>query len=237
MRRTTRQLLLSLVLVAVALAPPPAAATQLRPAPTLKPTLELRQIGDLVVPFQSGIPLVSYDPQLRPKVPLAEGWRLWRTPLDDSLTLRVRTPVTIRALEQEGGGAHRADYDHHLWEPVRLPAVADPPPGPPAEGLWYRRRVGIPALWRGKRVFLHCLAANYVADVWVNGVHVGYHEGGFTPFSFDITEQIRWGSGNVIALRVDNPPWTSSGNTDPVVRETAELVLRNQREGSGPSDS
>jgi len=220
MRRTTRQLLLSLVLAAVALAPPPAAATQLRPAPTLEPTLELRQIGDLVVPFQSGIPLVSYDPQLRPKVPLAEGWRLWRTPLDHSLTLRVRTPVTIRALEQEGGGAHRADFDHHLWEPVRLPTVADPPPGPRAEGLWYRRRVGVPPLWRGKRVLLHCLAANYVADVWVNGVHVGYHEGGFTPFSFDITEQIRWGSGNVIALRVDNPPWTSSGNTDPVARET-----------------
>lgn len=43
---------------------------------------------------------------------------------------------------------------------------------------------------------------NYAADVWLNGEHVGSHEGGFTPFSFEITDHLS--DENLLAVRVDN---------------------------------
>ena len=190
-----------------------AAVSELPAMATLEPTLELRQVGDQLVPFQSNIPLPTYEPQNRPKLDLSEGWRMWRVGMDHTLSLTARTPATIRALEQEGRGAHAPEFDHRRWQSVRLPAVANPPPAERPSGVWYRKQVGIPPLWQGRRLLLHCLAANYVADVWVNGRHVGYHEGGFTPFSFDITDHVAWGSDNSIAIRVDNPPWLSNEST------------------------
>ncbi|MFO7321234.1 MAG: glycoside hydrolase family 2 TIM barrel-domain containing protein [Chloroflexota bacterium] len=53
--------------------------------------------------------------------------------------------------------------------------------------VWYRRVVDIPAEWQGRRVLLHFQAVDYDATVWVNGVEVGRHRGGFTPFSCDLS--------------------------------------------------
>ena len=52
--------------------------------------------------------------------------------------------------------------------------------------VWYRRRVEIPADWQGRSVVLHFQAVDYDATVWVNGVEVGRHRGGFTPFACDL---------------------------------------------------
>lgn len=179
-------------------------------AATLPPTVELRQVGELMLPFQSGLPIPTYEPQARPKIELLEGWRMWRVKLDHNLSLSARTPETVQALEKEGKGAHRPDFDDREWESALLPSVANVSPNRGTSGVWYRRRLGLPPTWQGKRVLLHCLAANYVADVWVNGKYVGYHEGGFTPFTFDITDRLVPAAGNVIALRVDNPPWVGT---------------------------
>ena len=54
--------------------------------------------------------------------------------------------------------------------------------------VWYRRTLSIPDAWRGRRVLLHFGAADFRADVWLNGHHLGGHEGGYTPFSFDVTQ-------------------------------------------------
>ena len=48
--------------------------------------------------------------------------------------------------------------------------------------VWYKKRVQIPAEWKGQKVLLHFQAVDYDATVWVNGVEVGRHRGGFTPF-------------------------------------------------------
>lgn len=45
--------------------------------------------------------------------------------------------------------------------------------------------------------------ANYEARVWLNGVELGVHEGGFTPFAFEITGRVRSG-GNDLIVKVDN---------------------------------
>ena len=53
--------------------------------------------------------------------------------------------------------------------------------------LWYEREFTVPVAWKGKTVLLHFGAVDFKADVWVNDIKVGSHEGGYTPFSFDIT--------------------------------------------------
>ncbi|HEY0549998.1 MAG TPA: glycoside hydrolase family 2 TIM barrel-domain containing protein, partial [Verrucomicrobiae bacterium] len=75
---------------------------------------------------------------------------------------------------------------------------------------WYRRRVTIPggAAWTGKRVILTIGAADFFTDCWVNGKHLGHHEGGYTPFEFDLTDALAEKNGTreaLIVLRVADP--------------------------------
>nr|HMN61923.1 hypothetical protein [Anaerolinea sp.] len=49
--------------------------------------------------------------------------------------------------------------------------------------VWYRREVVIPPEWQGRQVLLHFQAVDYDATVWVNGVEVARHRGGFTPIT------------------------------------------------------
>ena len=55
----------------------------------------------------------------------------------------------------------------------------------------------------GTRVHLYFGAVNYVCNVYVNGQQAGSHEGGFTPFSFDVTSLLRDGN-NFVIVRVNN---------------------------------
>lgn len=54
------------------------------------------------------------------------------------------------------------------------------------DAVWYRRTVEIPGEWGDKRILLHFQAVDYDATVWVNGIEVGRHRGGFTPFSCNL---------------------------------------------------
>lgn len=67
--------------------------------------------------------------------------------------------------------------------------------------LVYRRSFDVPSSWKGKRVLLHFGAVDWRTDVWVNEVKVGSHTGGFTPFSFDITEALQ-GKNNTLMVKV-----------------------------------
>ena len=69
------------------------------------------------------------------------------------------------------------------------------------ENLWYRRTFTVPKAWKGQRVLLHFGAVDWKADVWVGNVKVGSHTGGYTPFSFDITDALVPGE-NVLTVRV-----------------------------------
>lgn len=70
--------------------------------------------------------------------------------------------------------------------------------------LVYRRAFDVPSSWKGKRVLLHFGAVDWKTDVWVNDVKVGSHTGGFTPFSFDITEALQ-GKNNTLMVKVWDP--------------------------------
>ncbi len=67
--------------------------------------------------------------------------------------------------------------------------------------VWYRRRVTIPEAWSGRRVLLHFQAVDHDTTVWVNGVEVGRHRGGFTPFTCDLDSVASPGETMTIVVR------------------------------------
>ncbi|HLH99351.1 MAG TPA: hypothetical protein VKV06_01100, partial [Acidimicrobiales bacterium] len=77
---------------------------------------------------------------------------------------------------------------------------------PEHHGLaWYWRQWRAPTVRPDQRILLTFEAVDYTAAVWINGVAVGRHEGGETPFTFDVTDAVRPGTDNLLALRVLNP--------------------------------
>jgi beta-glucuronidase len=68
--------------------------------------------------------------------------------------------------------------------------------------VWYKRSFDYTTS-RKNRLFLHFGACNYFAAVYLNGEELGEHEGGFTPFDFEITDRVR-AQGNFLVLRVNN---------------------------------
>ncbi len=70
--------------------------------------------------------------------------------------------------------------------------------------VWYRRKFTIGEKNRGRNALLCFNACDYKADVWINGEYAVGHEGGFTPFSADITKYLKDGE-NVIAVRCYDP--------------------------------
>ena len=68
--------------------------------------------------------------------------------------------------------------------------------------IWYRKSFDYERR-PNTRLFVYFGAANYFADVYLNGEKIGQHEGGFTPFNFEITKLVR-DTGNSLIVKVDN---------------------------------
>lgn len=71
--------------------------------------------------------------------------------------------------------------------------------------VWYQRSFTVPAEWKGRSVLLNFGAVDYQAEVWVNGRSAGSHEGGNTPFKFDVTPLLKPGA-NTVTVRAWDPP-------------------------------
>ncbi len=69
---------------------------------------------------------------------------------------------------------------------------------------WYRKSFEVKKL--RKRVILHFGAVDYFARVWINDDFVGSHEGGYTPFEFDITDLLRDSASQVVTVCADDDP-------------------------------
>ena len=74
----------------------------------------------------------------------------------------------------------------------------------PDNALWYQKTFAVPSNWKSGRVLLHFGAVDWMTDVWVNDIKVGSHTGGYTPFTFDITQALK-GKQNSIVVRVWDP--------------------------------
>ena len=91
-------------------------------------------------------------------------------------------------------------------KPVRVPGVYQEA-WPGCHGVaWYWRDVTVPSNPEPDGcTLLRFWQVDYLADVWVNGVHVGRHEGGEEVFAFDVTDTVKPGATNRIAVRVLSP--------------------------------
>lgn len=69
--------------------------------------------------------------------------------------------------------------------------------------VWFKRSFDYVKQRDSNRMFVHFGAVNYQADVYLNGKKLGSHTGGFTPFSFEVTQVLR-ATGNFLVVKVDN---------------------------------
>ena len=69
--------------------------------------------------------------------------------------------------------------------------------------VWYRKVFDIPKSKTSDRLYLYFGAVNYRADIYLNAKKIGVHEGGFTPFHFDVTKNLKR-EGNSLVVKVDN---------------------------------
>ena len=184
---------------------------------SLPMTLDLESVQGRNIPLQNGRPMISFEPQERPMLDLVGMWKKLRVNVDHTFSMSPRSVDWLAVVEAETGGATRANFDDSTWAEHQLPGVENEMPATPDnpigaevydQGIYYRRHIDIPAAWNGRVVRLVALACDYVADVWVNGEWVGYHEGGYAPFAFDVSDFLHYGADNVIVFRVDAMPWT-----------------------------
>jgi len=68
--------------------------------------------------------------------------------------------------------------------------------------LFYQKKFACPEEFRGGRVLLHVGAADQIAKVWLNGIYLGAHTGGYEPFSFEVTHAIK--DENTLVIRVED---------------------------------
>ncbi|MDE3201523.1 MAG: beta galactosidase jelly roll domain-containing protein [Acidobacteriota bacterium] len=100
---------------------------------------------------------------------------------DDSKFERVVVPHTNLRVPWHG-------FDEKTYEFVSL----------------YRRHFRLPAAARGKRVFVDFEGVMTASKVWVNGTYLGEYKGGYTPFSFELTQHVDHDRDNVLAVEVDS---------------------------------
>ena len=71
--------------------------------------------------------------------------------------------------------------------------------------LWYKTTFEVPADWAGKEIMLNFGAVDWRADVFVNDVKVGHHQGGFTPFTVDVTRALKKEGAQTLVVKVWDP--------------------------------
>jgi beta-glucuronidase len=103
-------------------------------------------------------------------------------------------------------GWEKPAFDDSAWSAVSVPHTWNVmPQHKDYEGIgWYRRSFTLPADAQNGHLRLRFNAVYYLARVWLNGQFLGEHEGGYTPFEFDVTRIARPDGPNVLAVRVDN---------------------------------
>ncbi|TDH28820.1 DUF4982 domain-containing protein [Segetibacter sp. 3557_3] len=124
-------------------------------------------------------------------------------------------------------GFESSGFDDNQWAKVNVPHNWDAYEGyrrlrhGNRHGFaWYRKSFNTKKAAEGKRYFLFFEGVGSYATVWLNGKQVGYHAGGRTTFTIDVTDVITFDKTNLLAVRADHPenirdlPWVCGGCSD-----------------------
>ncbi|MCB9320097.1 MAG: glycoside hydrolase family 2 [Lewinellaceae bacterium] len=101
-------------------------------------------------------------------------------------------------------------WDQGLQGPV-LPINVPFPWGSALSGVpdsadiaWYQRTIQVDPVWKNKRTFLVIGASDWETTVWLDGNLLGTHQGGYTPFEFELTPYLHYGETQKLVIRVDD---------------------------------
>lgn len=149
-------------------------------------------VGIQIISFAQGIPLPEHPrPDFeRPNwqnlngdwafafdpnnIGLQESWQLGNHPFDKKIT------VPFPWGSQLSGLADEADIG------------------------WYQRTISVDKAWEGQRIFLTIGASDWKTTIWLDGKRIGEHQGGYVPFSFELTNALRFGESQRLVIRVDD---------------------------------
>lgn len=191
---------------------------------SLEPTLKINYVNGAAVPFQNGIPLPGFEKQNRTTLNLKGIWKKERVSLNHNYTLAKRDASGLNNITVESAGRYQQNYSDVNWQNKNIPSVENTMNTYPTvpeyyeDGVWYRYNFNVNSDLNGQFAKLIFYAGNYVTDVWLNGKYLGYHEGGYTPFSFDVSGQLNFSDSNTIAIRIDNPQWDTRNDIVPYVK-------------------
>jgi hypothetical protein len=138
----------------------------------------------------------------------------WHVPDDAEWREQILVPFCWESLAAWGEGDAAGNETYYSTRPFINPLEVTAENHRAAaryEVGWYRRWVTIPnnQAWHGKRVILTIGAADFFTDAWCNGQSLGRHEGGYTPFEFDLTDSLTTQPDGtrrgLLVLRVEDP--------------------------------
>ena len=92
---------------------------------------------------------------------------------------------------------------------------------------WYRKSLEIPSSWKAKRINIEFDGAMSHAKVYLNGNFVGEWPYGYASFGFDMTEHVNFGGENILAVRLENKPYSSRWYPGAGIYRNVRLVATN----------
>ncbi|UOG76660.1 DUF4982 domain-containing protein [Hymenobacter tibetensis] len=131
--------------------------------------------------------------RLAPAVDFNQDWQFVKD-IDTAVTAQFFTETTDTAVQ---------------WVAVSLPHTAQLEPVVTDKKQWqgtcfYRKFFQVPATDSSKRVAVHFQAAMHTADVYLNGKKLERHQGGYLPFTVDISRQLKYGQPNCLLVKLNN---------------------------------
>ncbi len=102
-------------------------------------------------------------------------------------------------------GLYRRKVDDSEWLDIQVPSNWYTEGHDFSGSVWFRKRFSVPDGLSGRMATLVFEGVDYAADVWLNDQYLGFHEGYFAPFSFDVSNLLEVGGNNILAVRVDSP--------------------------------
>ena len=69
---------------------------------------------------------------------------------------------------------------------------------------WYKKNITVPEDWKSKKTYLTIGASDWETSIWLDGQFIGSHQGGYVPFSFDLTPFLKYGKAQNLVIRVDD---------------------------------